>query len=89
MVALRSPTIEEGPAGPTNRLRAWRIDHELSLEEVAGLTGLSASMLSLVERGKRQLAPLTKVRVARRLGARVEDLFIVEPIDEEAKSAAV
>jgi transcriptional regulator with XRE-family HTH domain len=47
---------------------------------MADLTGLSKSMLSRVERGERELAPMTKVRVARRLGVRVSDLFTVEEI---------
>ena len=50
------------------KLRAWRLAEGLTLEEVAGLTGLSVGMVSKVERSKARLAPLTKVTVARRLG---------------------
>ncbi len=63
-----------------NRLRCWRIDTGLSLDELADLTGMSKSMLSRVERGERELAPLTKVRVARRLGVPVRDLFEIEEV---------
>lgn len=63
-----------------NRLRQWRVNTGLSLDEMAGLTGMSKSMLSRVERGERVLAPMTKVQVARRLGVRVPDLFEVEEI---------
>ena len=49
-------------------LRQWRTDHDLTLEEISDLTGLSVPMLSRVERGKRRLAPLRRVAVARRLG---------------------
>jgi hypothetical protein len=35
-------------------------------------------MLSRAERGERRLAPLTRVKVARRLGVPVRDLFEVE-----------
>jgi transcriptional regulator with XRE-family HTH domain len=65
-----------------NRLRLWRAENGLTLEEESDLTGLSIAMLSRVERGQRQLAPLTRVRVARRLGMRVRDLFEVEELDD-------
>lgn len=63
-----------------NRLRLWRVDAGLSLDDVADLTGMSKSMVSRVERGERELAPMTKVKVARRLGVRVSDLFEVEEL---------
>lgn len=62
-------------AEPPSRFRAWRIAAGWTEAEVAGLTGLSDSMISRVETGTRQLSPATKVRVARALGARVDDLF--------------
>lgn len=68
-----------------NRLRLWRASAGLTLEEVSDLTGLSPGMLSLVERGQRQLAPMTRVRVARCLGVKVRDLFDVEPVDENGE----
>ena len=64
-----------------NRLRVWRLEQGFLLEDVAGLTGISVSMLSRVERGERRLAPETKVKIARRLNARVADLFPVEDQD--------
>lgn len=39
-----------------NRLRLWRADAGLTLEEVSDLTGVSTAMLSRAERGERQLA---------------------------------
>lgn len=63
-----------------SRLRTWRKRHDLTLEEVAGLSGLSIAMLSRVERGERNLAPLTKVQFARRVGASVGDLFEVQEL---------
>ena len=65
-----------------NRLRLWRAENGLTLGEIADLTGLSIPMLSLVERGKRELAPMTKVRVARRLGTSVSALFDVEELKD-------
>jgi transcriptional regulator with XRE-family HTH domain len=67
-----------------NRLRQWRLEKGFLLEDVAGLTGVSIAMLSRVERGERQLKPETKVRIARRLGVRVADLFDVEELAEVA-----
>lgn len=64
------------------RLRLWRIDQGYTQEEVADLAGISEAFLSRLERGERQIAPKTKVRVARRLGVRVADLFEPEPLEE-------
>jgi transcriptional regulator with XRE-family HTH domain len=63
-------------------LRRWRMQNGVTEEEAGDLTGLSPSMISRVERGERQLAPLTKVRVARCLGVPIRELFDVEEIDE-------
>ncbi len=66
---------EDEDVGVENRLRDWRESAGLTLEEVAGLTGLSRSELSRVERGVRGIAPLTRVRVARALGVPLAELF--------------
>lgn len=65
----------------TSRLRRWRVSEGLTLKEVSDLTGVSEPMLSLVERGARNFAPMTKVRVARLLGVQVGDLFEIEDPD--------
>jgi transcriptional regulator with XRE-family HTH domain len=65
-----------------NKLRRWRVENDLTLAEVADLTGLSEAMISRVERGQRRLAPLTKVRVSRRLGVSISDLFDVEEVPD-------
>lgn len=65
-----------------NRLRAWRTDNGLTLDEMADLTGLSKSMISRLERGERGVLAMTKVKIARRLDVAVRDLFEVEAIDE-------
>lgn len=74
------------PVDRPSKLRLWRLRQGLTLREVADLTGLSTSMLSLVERDERNLAPMTKVRVARCLGVPVSELFEPEPVDVEASS---
>ena len=67
-----------------SRLRQWRLDQDLTLEEVSALTGISTAMLSRVERGQRQLAPLTRVQVSRRLGVPLRDLFDTEDVADDA-----
>jgi transcriptional regulator with XRE-family HTH domain len=59
-------------------LRQWRERRGWSLTEVSGLTGLSRSYLSRIERRQREPAAATKVLVARKLGAPVADLFPAE-----------
>lgn len=72
---------EQATQEPTEtRLRQWRRDKGLSLEEVYGLSGISPAMLSRVERGQRELAPLTKVKLARALGVPVRELFPVAEV---------
>jgi transcriptional regulator with XRE-family HTH domain len=66
------------------RLAEWCAAQGWTLTDAAGLTGYSLSYLSLVARGKRQLGPAAKVRVAKRLGARVSDLF---PVDDDLAGA--
>ncbi|HUP68498.1 MAG TPA: helix-turn-helix transcriptional regulator [Acidimicrobiales bacterium] len=68
----------------TSRLREWRIAHDLTLEEQADLTGASISMLSLAERGLRNLSWPMKVKIARRLGVPIRELFEVEELEDEA-----
>ena len=61
-----------------SRLRAWRRKNELTLQEVADITGVSVPMLSRVENGQRRLRRQAKVNAARRLGVRIADIFDVE-----------
>ncbi len=70
------------------KLRDWRNEQGYTLDEVSGITGLSPAMLSLVERGLRNLRPATKILLARRLGVAVSDLFDLEPFPEEALEEA-
>jgi transcriptional regulator with XRE-family HTH domain len=63
-----------------SRLRCWRASEELTLADLADLTGYSKPYLSRVERGERSPSPKAKVTMARRLGVAVRDIFDVEPI---------
>jgi transcriptional regulator with XRE-family HTH domain len=67
---------------PQTKFAQWRTEEGLTVVEVADLTGLSPSMISRLERGQRGLRPRTKVLVARRLAARVRDLFSAEDLPE-------
>ena len=71
-----------------NRLREWRANAGLSLAEVAGLVGLSDSMVSYLERGERNLSPKSKIAVARRLGVSVRELFPISSLATRGKKAA-
>lgn len=57
------------------KLRRWRELQGLSIQDVADLSGVSASMLSRVETGHRGLTPLLKARIAKGLGVRIVDVF--------------
>jgi len=81
-------TLEKG-AKLTTKFHQWREEVGWSLEEVAALTGLSASVLSRLERGQRNLRPASKVLVARRLGVHVGVLFEVEGVEPEAVKGGV
>ncbi len=70
-VAIEEPT----------RLKRWRMDQGLTLEEVAGLVGMSTAMLSLAERRLRKLSPMAKVSIARRLAVPLHLLFEPEGAD--------
>lgn len=69
-------------------LRAWREAQQLTLAEVGALTGLSESYLSRVERGERDVSPLTKVAIARRLGAHLGELFPVTKLPSHSEKAS-
>ncbi len=65
----------------SNKLAEWCASNGWTLTDAAGLTGYSPSYMSLIVNGKRPLSPAAKVKIARRLGARVAELF---PVDAEA-----
>ncbi len=60
------------------KLRRWRKAKGVTLQEVSDLTGVSVPMLSLVETGKRRMAPMSRIRFARLLGVTVGDIFAIE-----------
>ena len=79
----RTPHYDD-PAAVGKRVFEARVAAGLSQRELA-FPGCSAAYISRIERGVRGLKPRVKIDIARALGARVRDLFEVEPIalDEE------
>lgn len=70
-------------------IRQLRIEKSLSLQSLGERTGLSASMLSLLERGKTGASIGTLVVIASALGARLSDfLDAAGPADAQAVSRA-
>ena len=53
------------------RLRALRADQDLTLEQFARLTGISAPALSLIETGKRDARLTTLAKIAAELSERL------------------
>jgi transcriptional regulator with XRE-family HTH domain len=71
----------EGPAGPSHigpRLRARREQVGLSLRELARRIGVSASLISQIERDKVNPSVSTLYSLVRELGLDMGDLFSVE-----------
>jgi transcriptional regulator with XRE-family HTH domain len=66
---------------PMAGLKVWRERHRLTLEELGDLIGYTRSHLSRVERGERALSAEAKVRVARRLGVPIRELFPIQDSD--------
>ena len=70
------------------RLRALRADQDLTLEQLARLTGISAPALSLIETGKRdaRLTTLAKIAAALRVPVRT---LLEEPADAASTGSDV
>ena len=57
------------------RCRKFRRDRHLTLQTIADRTGLSPSMISMVERGRTSPSIGTLVAISSAMGVRVSDLF--------------
>lgn len=64
------------------RIREIRAERNLTLQTLAQRTGLSPSMLSLVERGKTSPSIGTLVAIASALGMHMSDLFAGDALDQ-------
>lgn len=76
-----APTAEETIALVGARIRQYRVSQSLTLKEVADRTGVSVSMLSMLERGLATASVGTLVSVASALGVHMYDLFDRGPND--------
>jgi transcriptional regulator with XRE-family HTH domain len=73
-------------AGET--LRAWRQEAGLSIREVAERSGLSVSFISLVERGKTEIAFTRLIRLADVFGRQASDVLAKVNGDERQDSGS-
>jgi transcriptional regulator with XRE-family HTH domain len=84
-VAVETP--EENPnaivAAIGNRLRILRLEREMTLQELAKVTDLSPSMLSLVERGRASPSIQSLIVIASALNVTMSDLVVAEQPNEE------
>jgi transcriptional regulator with XRE-family HTH domain len=80
-------TIEETSnavvAAIGSRLRNLRQQREMTLQDLAELTDLSPSMLSLVERGRAAPSIQSLIVIANALNVTMSDLIVSDPPDEE------
>lgn len=62
----------------TNRLRVARAELDLSQGELAALVGVTRQTISSIETGQYCPSALLAFLLSKRLGKRVDDLFILE-----------
>lgn len=74
-MTLAAADNEFRDGAPPSRFRAWREENGLSQRDVAKLAGVSQTMVSMVERRERSLAPITRLKVAKRLRVPEDVLF--------------
>ncbi|MFP1130285.1 helix-turn-helix domain-containing protein [Asticcacaulis sp. W401b] len=72
---MTSDQDDSPPAQIGRRIRALRDAHDLNLNELARLSGFSASALSLIETGKRDLRISSLFRIASALRVSISDLL--------------
>jgi transcriptional regulator with XRE-family HTH domain len=61
------------------KIRAWRKHRRMTLEALAEKTGLTASYISMLERGQRGYTQETLEAIAQQLQTDVPSLFILDP----------
>jgi transcriptional regulator with XRE-family HTH domain len=71
--------------GETTRFKAWWESAGLTVREVAGLLGCSGAHVSYLESGADRIRdPRVRIRIARALGCKVEEIFepLVRPFSD-------
>jgi transcriptional regulator with XRE-family HTH domain len=81
LIWQRGGLVDVSALGIGSRLRNWREVRGLTLVELSGVTGISASTLSRLESGKRAPNLELVVPVARALGLELDDVVPREAID--------
>ena len=66
-----------------SRLKRERLWKQLTLYDLRSTTKISVSKLSLIERGLEKPREDEKIRLAKALGAKVQDLFPTEGVPNE------
>lgn len=61
------------------KIRSWRKFRKMTLEQLAGRVGMTASNLSMLERGERGYTQESLEAIAKALGTDVPSLFLLEP----------
>jgi transcriptional regulator with XRE-family HTH domain len=67
-----------------SRIRALRAERELSLEELSDRSGVSRSMISLIERGETSPTAVTLEKLATGLGVVLASLFLSTDVTDDA-----
>ncbi|ACQ81844.1 transcriptional regulator, XRE family [Beutenbergia cavernae DSM 12333] len=74
-----APAAETSPLTVGRRIRHFRTERRLTLDDLARLTGSAASQLSLVENGRREVRVSLLQQIARALDVSPADLLEAEP----------
>lgn len=83
-----APVVRNGDTNLGTRLREARLRHELSLEKVSELTGLSISMISKIERGVTSPSVRSLLALSKGLNVTLDMLF-EQPTDEHQNEELV
>ncbi|NMD43690.1 MAG: helix-turn-helix transcriptional regulator [Firmicutes bacterium] len=71
------------------RIRALRRLKRVTQQELAARLGISATLLSYIERGLKKPAPMMLEKIARELDVPREELFIIRGRSEDADNATL
>lgn len=67
--------------GDMSALRTWRESVDITVKEAGDLTGYDeASFIDLENQDPKDIPPMTRAKVARRLGVRIGEIFPVPPL---------
>ncbi len=71
-----------------NRLKSYRFDHDqISQQDLANKVGVTRLTIHSIETGKFNPSTLLALKIARFFGVMVEDIFYLEPENEDDDDA--